>query len=157
MKQNGTKSASETRKCPGCHDMPVLYALSCQPRWHNTQTWVLCQQEHLLSFHESGSCHRHWHWATPSWPATERRFSQRSSSSYSATATSRHSGTQRAPRVCPQNVPKGHSCWCLAGWLADQLPSGMAGWHSGAGRIVSNNRHCGHCHEQECVRSSVLH
>ena len=43
------------------------------------------------------SCHRRWHWVTPSWPATERRFSQRPSSSYSATATSRYSGTQDAP------------------------------------------------------------
>ena len=92
MRQNGTRSARATRKCPCCRDMPaptyklnicavgerpvedVLCALSCQPRWHSTQTWVLCQQEYLLSLHEFGSCHRHWGWATPLWPATERRL-----------------------------------------------------------------------------------
>ena len=52
----------------------VLCALSCQPRWHSTQTWVLCQQEYLLSLHEFGSCHRHWGWATPLWPGTERHL-----------------------------------------------------------------------------------
>ena len=80
MKQNSTRSARATRKCPCCRDMPaptyklnicavgerpvedVLCALSCQPRWHSTQTWVLCQQEYLLSLHEFGSCHRHWGW-----------------------------------------------------------------------------------------------
>ena len=100
MKQNGTQSASETRKCPGCHDMPVLYALSCQPRWHNTQTWVLCQQEYLLSWHELGSCHRPWGWATLSWPAMARSFWRRASTSSSEQVDSRCCGTQRAPRAC---------------------------------------------------------